>query len=173
MVYSPWGHKQLDPTQRLHLMSSIISCFLFNSPLLPWGILNPSTRGTVCVSKQMALFFASFPRQGVRDRGNKQQWVLLPLAFHLARSRLCPISTWLLPVDPVVFRLCEINIMGTVLSLGNLCSCNTFVHLCVCVCVNAHPVPCFAEFYTSLKAFNVGQTWNVNQRMCIIVLVPV
>ena len=51
-------------------MCSIISSF--NSPLLPWGILNPSTRGTVCVSKQMALFFASFPGQGVRDRGNTQ-----------------------------------------------------------------------------------------------------
>ena len=47
--------------------------FYSNSPLLPWGILNPSTRGTVCVSKQMALFFASFPGQGVRDRGNTQR----------------------------------------------------------------------------------------------------
>ena len=107
----------------------------------------------------MALFFASFPGQGVRTgeilRG---QWVLLPLAFHLARSRLCPISIWLLPVDPVVFHLCEINIdhsseSGKSVLMQYTCA---RVCVCVCMCVNAHPVPCFAEFYTNLQAFNVG-----------------
>lgn len=53
-------------------LGAIIPIFLFRGPLLPWGILNPSTGGTVHVSEQMALFFISYPGQGVRNIGNAQ-----------------------------------------------------------------------------------------------------
>ena len=63
------------------------------------------------------------------------QWVLLPLAFHLARSRLCPVSIWLLPVDPVVFHLCEINIDHSSESGKSVLMQYTCASVCVCVCV--------------------------------------
>ena len=41
VIYSPWSHKQLDPTERLHLMSSIISYFPFQQSTSPLGYSQP------------------------------------------------------------------------------------------------------------------------------------
>lgn len=48
------------------------SYFPFQCSAPALGILNPSTGGTIRVSEQMALFFISFPGQGVRNIRNAQ-----------------------------------------------------------------------------------------------------